>query len=107
MTAVCPAFVPLQEVLLRSFPVSLCSSFQGILGSEEAVHQPHHEVGDPGADGHDVGPLVCIWTQTPDRRSHNRRKCCMNILQELLLIYNDENAKSYCKWDKTMYVIAS
>lgn len=66
VTAVGAASVPFQEVLLRSLPVSLCSSFQGILGSVEAVHQPHHEVGDPGADGHYVGPLGCVWTQTPD-----------------------------------------
>lgn len=64
--AVHPAFVPLQEVLLCPFPVSVCSSFQGILESGEAVHQPHHEVRNPGADGHDVWPLVGIRTQTPD-----------------------------------------
>lgn len=74
MTAVPPACVPFQEVLLRLFPVPLCSSLQCILGSVEAVHQPHHEVGDPGADGHNVGPLVRIWTQTPATTSRNRRE---------------------------------
>lgn len=89
MTAVCPALVPFQEVLLRSFPVSLRSSFQCILGSVEAIHQFHHEVRDPGADGHDVWPLVRIWTQAPDRMSVTEQMYCMNRLEErVTLILN-------------------
>lgn len=82
VTAVSLAFVPLQEVLLCLFPVSLCSSFQCILGSVEAIHQPHHEVGDLRADGHNVWPLVWIWTQAPERKSP---KVCWRLTDFKLL----------------------
>lgn len=61
------ASVPLQEVPLRTPPVSVGSSFQGTVASAEAVHELHHEVRDLGADGHDVGPQVSVRAQTPDR----------------------------------------
>lgn len=67
-----PGPVTLQEVLLRSLPVSLGPSLQWIIGCTETVHKLHHYIWNSGTDLDDVRTHVCVWSQAPITR---QRKC--------------------------------
>lgn len=111
--------MPFQEVLLCSFPVSLCSSFQGTLGNIEAVHHPHYEVWNLGADGDNVWPLGWIWSQTPDRTPHNRKEVlwlksqngtvngikCMISVVTVLYVYTKGLTIWSCLWPSQRKVL--